>query len=219
MSLRIGIDIGASGAIAFFKDGKLSEYYAFPKSEDRPDLRTFCEMLLDRLNGENNVHAVIEDLHSIFGTSAKSNFQFGWINGAMEAILTAFSVPYTKVQAKKWQKEMWEGIRPVEIKVKQKEPDALNFVRPLAIPVSPGLPLEEDFDMDRFLNEDSGLSNAVPAEPKKKPRVKIDTKATSLIAAKRLFPDEKFLATTRSKVPHNGVIDAVLIGEYCRRNF
>jgi hypothetical protein len=213
--LRIGIDIGANGAIAFFKDGKLKEYYAFPKSDDRPDLKAFVNLLLERVDGEDNIHTIIEDLHSIFGTSAKSNFQFGWINGSMEAILTSFNIPYTKVQAKKWQKEMWEGIRPVEVKFKSK----LNEIfppEPLPVPkpVSSG-----EFNMDRFLNEDSGLRDAAPVESKKNPRVKIDTKATSLIAAKRLFPEEKFLATSRSKVPHDGIVDAVLIGEYCKRNF
>lgn len=41
-----------------------------------------------------------------------------------------------------------------------------------------------------------------------------DTKATSLIAAKRLFPGETFLASGRSSVPHDGLIDAALIAKY-----
>lgn len=41
-----------------------------------------------------------------------------------------------------------------------------------------------------------------------------DTKKTSLVAAKRLFPDETFLATERSRVPHDGFIDAALIAFY-----
>jgi len=46
-----------------------------------------------------------------------------------------------------------------------------------------------------------------------------DTKKTSLIAAKRLFPYESFLATKRSRVPHDGIVDAVLIAEYIRLKF
>ena len=45
----------------------------------------------------------------------------------------------------------------------------------------------------------------------------VDTKATSLIAAKRLFPNESFLKTQRSKVPDNNLVDAILLCEYCRR--
>lgn len=46
-----------------------------------------------------------------------------------------------------------------------------------------------------------------------------DTKKTSLIAAKRLFPNETFLATARSKVPHDGLIDAALIAYYTQVKF
>lgn len=48
---------------------------------------------------------------------------------------------------------------------------------------------------------------------------KIDVKKRSLMAAQRLFPNESFLATSRSKVPHDGLVDAALIAEYCRRKF
>ena len=57
----------------------------------------------------------------------------------------------------------------------------------------------------------------------KKPKMakgqKFDTKAAALVAAKRLWPDEKFLATERSKVPHDGIVDALLIAEHTRREF
>lgn len=52
-----------------------------------------------------------------------------------------------------------------------------------------------------------------------KVKVKTDTKATSLLAASRLFPDTNFLATDRSSKPHDGLIDATLIAEYGRRSF
>ena len=42
-------------------------------------------------------------------------------------------------------------------------------------------------------------------------RFKTDTKATSLNAARRIFPGETFLATPRSKKPHDGLVDAALI--------
>lgn len=48
---------------------------------------------------------------------------------------------------------------------------------------------------------------------------KTDTKATSLMAAKRLFPDEDLTKSTRSQKPHDGIIDALLMAEYARRNF
>lgn len=48
---------------------------------------------------------------------------------------------------------------------------------------------------------------------------KVDTKATSLVAAQRLFPGEKFLPTERSKVPHDGIVDGLLMAEYGRRKY
>lgn len=41
-----------------------------------------------------------------------------------------------------------------------------------------------------------------------------DNKKIALITASRLFPEETFLASTRSKVPHDGYIDAALIALY-----
>ena len=46
-----------------------------------------------------------------------------------------------------------------------------------------------------------------------------DTKAMSLLAAKRLFPNEDLRATERSKVAHDGKVDALLLAEYARRKF
>ena len=45
---------------------------------------------------------------------------------------------------------------------------------------------------------------------------KKDTKAMSALAARRLFPKETFLATSRSSVPHDGLIDAALIAYWLK---
>ena len=44
-----------------------------------------------------------------------------------------------------------------------------------------------------------------------------DTKPAALRAARKIWPEEDWLATKRSKVPHDGLVDATLIAEYCRR--
>jgi len=54
---------------------------------------------------------------------------------------------------------------------------------------------------------------------KSKGKMKTDTKATSLVAAQRLFPGEKFLGSERSRVAHDGIVDALLIAEHCRRKY
>ena len=43
-----------------------------------------------------------------------------------------------------------------------------------------------------------------------------DTKPRALELAKRLWPDETFLASPRCRVPHDGIVDAALLAEYAR---
>jgi hypothetical protein len=165
MKIYGGIDPGKEGAVAMVDDaGKTVQYYAFPKIGNEVDIQGLTEILI-ALKELNLTHLVLENVHSIAGSSAKSNFSFGHTNGIIEGVLVALKIPYTKVQPKAWQKEMFNGI-PVQQK------DGKN-----------------------------------------------DTKLMSLLASKRLFPEEKFLATSRSKVPHDGITDAVLMSEYCRRKF
>ncbi len=48
------------------------------------------------------------------------------------------------------------------------------------------------------------------------PRHLSSPKQKSLMIAKTLYPQEDFLATKRCKVPHTGIVDALLIAEYGR---
>lgn len=52
-----------------------------------------------------------------------------------------------------------------------------------------------------------------------KPNKSVDTKATSLVAAKRLFPNSVLTDTgkPKSKKAHDGIVDAILLAEYGRR--
>lgn len=49
---------------------------------------------------------------------------------------------------------------------------------------------------------------------KKKNSTRRDTKAMALKLIEKLYPSEKFIASTRSSKPHDGIIDAVLIARY-----
>lgn len=51
-------------------------------------------------------------------------------------------------------------------------------------------------------------------EPKTPPKLR---KEKNLAVCKKLFPAVNLLATERSKVPHMGIVDALLISEYTRR--
>ncbi len=55
--------------------------------------------------------------------------------------------------------------------------------------------------------------------PKMNKRGKVDTKGMSLVATKRLFPndDSLLLATSRSRIFHEGIVDAVLMAYFYSR--
>lgn len=162
--IRIGIDPGKNGFICYNYNGHII-YSPIPLIKKEVDIRKLMNDFYI-WDGMEDVHCVIEDVHAIFGSSAKATFNFGWIVGVLEMLLVAHGIPYTKVKPKDWQKEMWQGV-----------------------------PLQ------------------------KKPNGRTDTKAMSLLAAKRLFPDEDLTATERSVKVHDGKVDALLLAEYCKRKF
>lgn len=167
-----GIDVGAKGGIAFIDDhGTPHLYEAIPMEDGVPDLPALFDLMtVPWANGHTVERIVIEDVHAIFGSSAKSTFNFGLIKGVklgfLEILRQNYMIPYSLVQPKTWQKKVW---------------------------------LEEDL---------------VLKEGKKRPTK--DTKATSLNAARRLWPYQSFKKSERSKVPHDGIVDAMLMAEYCR---
>lgn len=185
--IRVGVDVGSEGAIAIFKDDQLIEYAKLPKVADELDMGGMVNILLKHVTESDSIHVAMEDLASIFGSSANSNFQFGVNNGMVIGALQAVGIPFSKVHSKRWQKAMFEGIRPVEVPSMEKKQKGIPAVQKR--------------------NKDGS------------PKYKVDTKATALIAAKRLFPKETFLPSVRSRVPDNNIVDAVLIGLYCSRNF
>lgn len=163
----LGIDIGKTGFMSLLTDD-FCVNYPIPTISNIVDIKEF-DILLKTY--PNIKHCVIEDLHAVFGSSAKSTFNFGFVCGVVESLLVSNEIPYTKVNPKTWQKEMWEGV-PIQYK-----------------------------------SSTTGKTKV------------IDTKATSLIAAKRIFPTNSFLKSGRSKKPDHNLVDAMLLAEYCKRNF
>lgn len=175
----IGIDPGKNGGIVRISySGIFMSKHLIPKIGNDIDIQAFYKLFMDlkeeiELN-DYQVHVCIESVHSIFGTSASSNFTFGYVVGIIDTIVIANNLSYSKVQPKEWQKSIW---------------------------------LESEIERESGKKDKNG---------KLKPG-KIQTKLTSLKACKRLFPNIDFRATDRSKIFHDGLIDAALIAEYCRR--
>lgn len=174
----MAVDPGKDGGVCFLDiETNKPELFTIPRFTNKEvDLINLNEIITAFDHDANIIHCILENTHSIFGTGARSNFQFGWINGVLEMAIAANNIPYTKVNPKEWQKVAWQGVEPVKISTGKK-------------------------------TKDGNL------------KYKTDTKATSLVAANRLFPNESFLPTERSKKPHDGLIDAALMAWYGKVKF
>lgn len=173
MKTIIGIDPGKFGGIAILT-GTLNQIYPMPLKDNQFDINTFLDILNPYYK---DCGIVVEDVHAIFGASAKSTFNFGYICGQINASIITSLGEFIYIQPKVWQKEIW---------------------------------IEED----RIV---------IPKEQRYKNKIitvfKTDTKKTSFNACKRIFPLINVPTTPKSKVPHDGIVDALLLSEYGRRTY
>lgn len=108
-----GVDVGKNGGIAIiYPDGSIETYVtpttgsASSKEINKQAIKDLFERMMDGYL----VTVVLEDVHSIFGVGAKSNFQFGRALGILEGMMEAMNLPYVKVTPKTWQKVCFEGV-------------------------------------------------------------------------------------------------------------
>lgn len=165
----IGIDIGKHGAICSITREGTINVLKIPMIKDQIDYSFLFDMIqniqtTELKNTGINPTVVFEKLGVIFGSSKATAFSMGYQCGAIEMLCISLGLPYVKVPAKEWQKEMFKGVDEI-------------------------------------------------TKPGKTSR---DTKAMALVAIKRLFPSMQ-LTFESGKKPHDGLIDAVLIAEYARR--
>lgn len=148
----IGIDPGAKGALCLLRKDMIFQYYIFKA-------KTYAERVaeMNKIFLELPICPVVfEDVHSIFGMSAKSNFTFGKTIGIQYALCVLRFSKVIEVPPKEWQK----------------------FV----------------------ITKDDKIGSK-------------NTKETAFKAAKRLFPYHDFVPKG-CKVPHDGLVDSVLIAYY-----
>jgi len=134
MTVYLGCDPGANGAICTiteFKNGEVgASFLETPGAKQPPGL--LCNQLY---NWHPEIsYAAIEDVHSIYGMSAKSNFNFGRnVGAAQEAIASALylqgrGVKLRLVQPKVWQKAV--GITAKGKAIKQAVADLAHTLYP-----------------------------------------------------------------------------------------
>ena len=100
MDAWIGIDPGQKGFLCLIvPNDKIIQYRS--NIEKPINISTWLHIINSKYNLKM---CVIEDVHSIYGTSAKSNFMFGYNTGLITGIIQTVNLPLAKVQPKKWQK-------------------------------------------------------------------------------------------------------------------
>ena len=118
----VAIDPGQNGCTLCLPSGG-DVYLLDHKKMDSNGLYTFLE-------GCNPARIFIEDVHSLYGMSAKSNFRFGYNLGMVTAICELMDAPIIRVQPKIWQQAVGvtakgKGIKKDVAKIcKQLYPDA-----------------------------------------------------------------------------------------------
>jgi hypothetical protein len=111
--ILVGVDPGKDGGIvAIDIDGNIRGQWCIPTLKgssdvDYPKLAAIFKQL-KAINGfDTDIFVILEDVHSLYGMSAKSNFNFGHIKGVKEGMLAAFGYDYKLIRAKLWQQVVW----------------------------------------------------------------------------------------------------------------
>ena len=102
--IYLGIDPGGTtGALAILDDTSV-----------RPSALTFTT--IQDMKGwilqedlDRGSFATIELVHSIYGSAAKANFEFGKNLGEWIGLMTGLGIPYQLIPPQRWQKEMLPG--------------------------------------------------------------------------------------------------------------
>lgn len=104
----IGIDPGKDGGIVVVDEtSTIVEKLVIPKIGDDVDPLELYNFL-DTMNYHYTATVVLEDVHSLFGMAAGTNFSMGHTLGIIEGIIAACQIRKVKVSPKTWQKAIWE---------------------------------------------------------------------------------------------------------------
>ena len=108
----IGIDPGISGAICFFKDGKIIDVIEMPsmaegkknkKQVNGNQLFNEIKLRISEIH-EDTVSVVVEHVTAMPGQGVTSMFNFGQSFGVIKGICSAMQLPVHFVRPSKWKK-------------------------------------------------------------------------------------------------------------------
>lgn len=100
----LGIDVGMTGALAFYHPDDLV-IYDMPVNKRNKTKRVDCRNLFAIVSSFDVEHAFIEQVNA-YGMGATGAYNFGWSCGSVEAVIASAGIPFTYVTPQKWKKAM-----------------------------------------------------------------------------------------------------------------
>ena len=156
----IGIDPGKDGAVIILSgNGQLLEKRIIPKIKNEVDESELAQIIRDI--GQESI-VVIEDVHAIFGSGAGATFSFGDICGFVRGLLVGYRIPFVKVQPKKWQSVMFEGVPEIIKPMKEGQKRKVRDTKAMALIAAKRLFPDVDLRMsERAKNPHDGIVDAL----------------------------------------------------------
>lgn len=119
----IGIDPGKQGGIVAIGPRGIIGKWIIPLIGDSVDANEIWT-ILKTLKESYDLTLVLEDVHSLFGMSAATNFSMGHTLGILDGIIAISKIRLIRTPPKTWQKEIWQkdDMQYKPLKAEQKKP-------------------------------------------------------------------------------------------------
>jgi hypothetical protein len=136
----LACDPGINGGFSIIQEseGFQNELIVYPSPIDKDgevDSYSINQWIVNQCSEINYDAVWIEDVHSIGGSGAKMNFNFGRNLGLLQAVFKMAKISYRKVQPKIWQAQVHQGNYTKDIHPKIKTRDAITRLYPHIIPL------------------------------------------------------------------------------------
>lgn len=106
------IDIGYSGAVAFFKEGRLHQLWDMPlaltkRGKKKLDINELVMLLGYRVQSDKwTIPVYVEHVSAMPGQGVTSMFNFGFQSGAVQGILESFGHEVRRITPQMWKKHL-----------------------------------------------------------------------------------------------------------------
>lgn len=121
----LGVDLGAKGGLVLMnEDREILEKTSMPEhpvdgSIDHYEVEAFFSKCMGHVKDKKILVVATEKLHSIYGSSARSNYKFGENNGYVDGLLHVwFGRDIKRIIARRWQQFLFEQENIIEKKKK-----------------------------------------------------------------------------------------------------